>query len=72
MYMKLNNRIRELRARDRMTQEDLANKVGVTRQTIIAIEKGEYTPSTLLALKIAKVFKVIFEDAFYLREEEER
>lgn len=71
LFMKLYNRIRELRARTKMTQEELANNVGVTRQTIISIEKGEYTPSTLLALKIVKIFNVSFEDAFYLGEEEE-
>ena len=47
-----------------MTQEELAEKVGVTRQTVIAIEKGNYTPSVALALKLAKVFKVPVEDLF--------
>ena len=49
-----------------MTQSDLAALVGVTRQTIIAIEKGNYTPSVLLALRFAKVFKRPVEDLFYL------
>jgi len=52
-----------------MTQASLAKKVNVSRQTIISIEKGEYTPSTLLALKIAKVFQVPFETAFYIIDE---
>jgi putative transcriptional regulator len=68
--MKLGNRIRELRARDKMTQEKLADKVNVSRQTIISIEKGEYTPSTLLSLKIARVFGVPFEEIFYIIDEE--
>lgn len=46
------------------TQEELAAKAGVSRQTIIAIEKGNYTPSVLLALKIARIFKVSVEDIF--------
>ncbi|MBI3963964.1 MAG: helix-turn-helix transcriptional regulator, partial [Candidatus Kerfeldbacteria bacterium] len=49
----LRNKIREFRAKERLTQEDLAKKVGVTRQTIIAIEKGDYVPSLLLGLRIA-------------------
>ncbi len=65
--MELRNRIKELRARDNLTQEELAKKVDVTRQTIISIEKSEYTPSTLLSLKITKVFKVPFEEAFYIK-----
>lgn len=49
-----------------MTQEELATKVGVSRQTIIAIEKGNYVPSVLLSLKIAQFFKQPLEDIFYL------
>jgi putative transcriptional regulator len=48
-----------------MTQEDLAQRVDVTRQTIIAIEKGNYVPSVLLALKIANVFNTTVERIFY-------
>lgn len=58
------NRVAFLRQRQGMTQEELANSVAVTRQTIIALEKGNYTPSVLLALKIAKVFKVELEKVF--------
>lgn len=47
-----------------LTQEDLAQRAGVSRQTIIAIEKGNYTPSVLLALKIAGIFKVPVEKIF--------
>jgi putative transcriptional regulator len=60
----IKNKVYELRAKAGMTQEMLAEKVGVTRQTIIAIEKGNYTPSVLLALKLAKVFSVTVESLF--------
>jgi len=49
-----------------MSQEELAAAVGVTRQTIHAVEKGKFVPSALLAFKIAGFFRVIVEDAFYL------
>ncbi len=49
-----------------MTQEALAQKVSVTRQTIIALESGRYSPTLPLALRIAKVFKVPVEDVFQL------
>ena len=49
-----------------LTHQELATKVGVTRQTIIAIEKGNYTPSVLLALKLAKLFKMPVEHLFHL------
>jgi putative transcriptional regulator len=67
--MLLNN-LSILRGRKNITQEELANKVGVTRQTIIAIEKGNYTPSVLLAIKLAKYFNVSVEDLFNLENEE--
>ena len=51
------------------TQEELAETVGVTRQTIIAIEKGNYTPSVLLSLKIAKFFKKSVEEVFQIKYE---
>lgn len=50
-----------------MTQEQLASEIGVTRQTIIAIEKGNYTPSVLLALKIAKYFHMSVEKIFKIK-----
>jgi putative transcriptional regulator len=49
----------------KITQEQLAESVGITRQTVIAIEKGNYTPSVLLALKIAKFFKKRVEEVFF-------
>jgi putative transcriptional regulator len=55
-----------------MTQEDLAVRVGVSRQTIIAIEKGKYNPSVGLALRIARAFGVRVEDVFALSDEEPR
>lgn len=58
------NHVEELRLALKHTQEDVARSVGVTRQTIIAIEKGNYTPSVLLALKIAQFFKRPVEEVF--------
>ncbi len=66
----LENRVRELRARFRWTQKDLADAIGVTRQTIAAIEKGDYSPSVTMALKIAQSFNVSVEDVFYLKGED--
>jgi putative transcriptional regulator len=60
------NFVVDLRTRAAVTQEELAATVGVTRQTIIAIEKGNYVPSVLLALKLAKFFKKPVEDIFTL------
>ncbi|GAB1792410.1 transcriptional regulator [Priestia megaterium] len=67
----LGNRVRELRARFKWTQQDLADSVGITRQTVGLIEKGDYAPSVALALKIAKSFNVSVEDVFYLKEGKE-
>ena len=67
----LRNRVRELRARFKWTQQDLADSVGITRQTVGLIEKGDYAPSVALALKIAKSFSVSVEDVFYLKEGKE-
>ncbi len=62
-------RLRDIRKRKKITQEELARAVGVTRQTIIAIEKGKYLPSLTLALKIAKFLGLKVEDIFVLKEE---
>lgn len=68
--MKLRNHLRKYRfEHDEITQQDLANAVGVTRLTIHSIETGKFNPSALLALKIVRFFKVKFEDIFYLTEE---
>lgn len=62
----IGNTVEQLRKKKKITQEDLARAVGVTRQTIIAIEKGNYVPSLLLALKIAKYFTLSVEEVFQL------
>ena len=62
---RISNNIRKLRFfHDEMTQQQLAEKVGVTRQTIIAMEKDRYSPSLELAFKIALAFEVSLEDVF--------
>ena len=63
----MKNKIRHFRfLQNEMTKQHLAQKVGVTRQTIIAIEKGSFNPSVRLALKIAKVFNLSVEELFEL------
>ena len=64
----MKNRIRVERAEVRMTQQQLADAVGVSRQTINAIEKGRFVPSTVLALKIARCFGKSVETVFQLEE----
>lgn len=61
---RVSNEIQKARRDAGLTQEELADKIGVTRQTIIAMEKGNYTPSVLLALKLAKLFKTSVEKLF--------
>ena len=69
---RVRNNIRKLRFHhDEMTQEQLAEKVGVTRQTIIAIESAKYAPSLELAFRIALVFGVPLEDVFSFTSEDE-
>ncbi|MDW0118630.1 helix-turn-helix transcriptional regulator [Sporosarcina thermotolerans] len=63
--MEIKNRIKELRARSNLTQKDLSEKVGVTRQTIISLEKGTYVPSLLLAMNVADVFEEPIENVFF-------
>ncbi|WOF16857.1 helix-turn-helix transcriptional regulator [Methanoplanus sp. FWC-SCC4] len=60
----MKNKIKVFRAINDMTQEDLAKEVGVTRQTILAIEKGKYDPSLSLAFKISRIFGVNLEEVF--------
>ncbi len=64
----MKNRIRVERAEYRMTQQQLADTLGVSRQTIHAIENGIFVPSTMLALKIARQFNKSVEDIFQLEE----
>jgi putative transcriptional regulator len=66
MHERVSNRVQELRNGADITQEKLASAVGVSRQTIIAIEKGNYTPSVLLALRLARYFKMPVERIFTL------
>lgn len=60
----MDNRIKEYREKFKMTQQDLANEVGVSRQTIISLENGRYNPSIHLAYKVSKTFGKIIEDIF--------
>jgi putative transcriptional regulator len=62
----VSNHIRKLRFKhDEMTQQQLADKVGVTRQTIVALEKGNYSPSLELAFRIAHAFNLPLEEVFF-------
>jgi putative transcriptional regulator len=60
----MKSKLKVYRAMHDLTQEDLAREIGITRQTIIAIEKGEYNPSLELAFRIARYFEVSIEDVF--------
>jgi putative transcriptional regulator len=62
------NLIKVERARHELSQTDLAEKCGVTRQTIYAIEKGKFTPSVILAYKISKILKISIEELFIMEE----
>lgn len=66
----MKNRIRVARAEVRMTQQQLADAIGVSRQTINAIESGRFVPSTVLALKMAHVFEKPVEEMFMLDDED--
>jgi len=68
--MKLRNHIKQHRARLDLTQQDLAEKVGVRRQTILAIEKGRYVPSALLAFLIADALGMRVDELFELEDRE--
>jgi len=63
-------RIKELRARYDLTQEDLARKVGVRRETILYLEKGRYNPSLTLAHEVARALKTTIDDLFLFEDEE--
>ena len=66
----MKNRIKVERAELDMTQADLADKIGVSRQSINSIEKGKFVPSAVLALKIARLFKKPVEDIFSLEDQD--
>jgi len=72
MHPELDNRIRVFRAEHRMSQGELAEAIGVSRKTISTIEVGKFVPSTIIALKIARYFKVPVEDVFRLIDEEQQ
>ena len=65
----MQNRIQELRAQRRITQQELADAVSVTRQTIISLENGRYNASLILAHKIARYFDTTIEQVFLFEEE---
>ena len=70
MTTKLGNTLRRCRfEHNEMSQEELANHIGVTRQTIYSIEKGKFTPSTLLALKLSRLFNKPVEELFIILDE---
>ncbi|HGH8058420.1 TPA: helix-turn-helix transcriptional regulator [Streptococcus agalactiae] len=71
MGLILKNRLKELRARDGINQTELAKLTGVSRQTISLIERGEYTQSVIIAMKISQVFKESLENVFSLVSMEE-
>jgi putative transcriptional regulator len=64
--MNLRNRVKELRLDRNLTQANLADEVGVTRQTIIAVEKGKFVPSVKLALELASALRTSLENVFWL------
>ncbi|NLW17444.1 MAG: helix-turn-helix transcriptional regulator [Firmicutes bacterium] len=68
----MHNRVRELRTAMNLTQEELAQLVGVSRQTIISIENGRYNPSIMLAYKIARHFGLHIEEVFLCEKELEQ
>ena len=67
----MKNRLEEFRTRNGLTQQELADRVEVSRQTIISLENGRYNPSILLAFRLAHQFKMQIEELFLYSEEEE-
>ena len=70
--MKFKTRIKELRARYDLTQDDLAKRVGVRRETILYLEKGKYNPSLMLAHQIARTLNTTIDDLFVFEDEKTR
>ena len=68
----MQNRLEEMRTRKGLTQQELADLVSVSRQTIISLEGGRYNPSILLAFRLARLFGLQIEDLFLYSDEEER
>lgn len=67
----MKNRLEELRIKHGLTQQELADRVEVSRQTIISLESGRYNPSILLAFRLARFFNLRIEDIFLYSDEEE-
>jgi putative transcriptional regulator len=61
----MNNKLRDIRLESKLTQQELADRLLVSRQTVMSIESGKYSPSLELAFKIAKLFKMKIEDIFF-------
>ena len=66
----MDNRLEQFRSQKGMTQQELADRVGVSRQTIISLERGRYNPSILLAHRLAREFGVTIEEVFIFSQEE--
>ncbi|MFK8247982.1 helix-turn-helix transcriptional regulator [Leuconostoc mesenteroides] len=67
--MKINNNVQPVRKSLHLTQESLAKQIGVSRRTIVSIEKGNYTPSLMLAFQLAQALKIPLTDLFTINEE---
>jgi len=67
----MKNRLEEMRTKNGWTQQELADRVEVSRQTIISLENGRYNPSILLAFRLARLFNLHIEDLFIYSEEEQ-
>ena len=68
----MKNRVKELRARDGLTQEQLAKLIGVRRETIVFLERGKYNPSIHMAYAISQVFKLTIEEVFLFDHPDDR
>ena len=68
----MKNRLEELRTRGALTQQELADMVDVSRQTIISLERGRYNPSITLAFRLARLFGLRIEDVFLYSDEEDQ
>ena len=66
----MKNKVRNFRTEQGMTQQELADAIGVSRQTIFALETSRYVPSTILALKLARIFRKKVEDLFELEKKD--
>ena len=67
----MNNKLKQYRLQEKMTQQELADRVNVSSRTIISLEKGKYNPSILLAYRLALIFNTTIENLFCLKENKE-